>query len=704
MSVETTRASMGAPSPNGEPIGKNDGLDDPDAGLSVVLVDSVQAMEAVAAALPEYPVYTLDTVLDFDSNELLSTVADHNVLIALPLRATKSARQRAKDCRAQIERLANTVRVGLHPGRELLFPRGLDTQGSRWLWLLNLPELPKPRRKPHTNGKAPPSAVGPAPSGNGRVPAVATQAPRPTIEVNHERHRILAETLDALPRDADVYCRGYMLVRVVREQEDIAKLAGGVTLHNAAGMARVVSLDESALSCRLTALADFVTWRKDRNGEDYSEPTTPPAIIVRAILSHAEYPGVRPLRAIASAPFPRPDGSLVTTPGYDADTGVFLAPGVTLAPIPDKPTQADAKAAAGRLLAVVEQFPFASEDDRVVWLAALVGAVARPGIPGPVPGTAVVANLAGTGKGTLINSIGIIATGHPIPTTSYPYDKIEAAKIKASLALAATEIVHLDNIDAGHQYGNGGLDSALTSLTVNERILGQSKQTGSIELRPSWLLSGNNITPAKDAGRRWLVCNLVTDLERPNERGDLKITNLLGYMAEHRAELLRDVLVILQAHAAAGRPTGDWAPLGSFEEWDGVVRAAVWYATGRDCNTTRRKAAEDAPDRLARVALLDAWQVMPGCSPTGRGMTALEACRLANLPENADLADVLLAFSKDGSPPSQGTIGNVIRAIAGCNIRGKLFQKAGEYKGSALWRVQIDGTFSTGADKRGQFH
>jgi len=29
----------------------------------------------------------------------------------------------------------------------------------------------------------------------------------------------------------------------------------------------------------------------------------------------------------------------------------------------------------------------------VVWLAALVGAVARPGIPGPVPGTAVVANL-----------------------------------------------------------------------------------------------------------------------------------------------------------------------------------------------------------------------------------------------------------------------------------------------------------------------
>jgi putative DNA primase/helicase len=522
---------------------------------------------------------------------------------------------------------------------------------------------------------------------------VATQPARPVIEVNHELHRMLAETLAVLPLDPDLYCRGNVLVRVVREREDTAKLAGGVTLHNAAGMARVVPLDEAGLGCQLPALADFVTWHKDRNGEDFSTPTTSPSIIVRAILSHAEYPGVRPLRAIASAPFPRPDGSLVTTPGYDAATGVYLAPGVALAPIPDGSTREDAQAAARRILAPFAQFPFASDDDRAVFLAGVMGAIARPGIEGSAPGTAVVSNLRGTGKGKLIDATGIIVTGCAVPTTSYPYDDAEAKKVKASLAIACTEIVHLDNIDAGHEYGNGGLDSALTSLTVNERILGQSKQTGPIELRPSWFLSGNNITPGKDADRRWLVCNLVTDLERPEERADLKIADLLGYVAEHRAQLLHDALVIFKAHAMAGRPTNGWAPLGSFEQWDPVVRGAVWFAYGHDCNTTRRKAAEETPDRLARLALMKAWEEAPNGGPKGSGITTPEAIRLASpidkIPAQCpDLTDALMQFSRDGKLPPSRVIGNTIRRIQGSNIGDKIFRKASSKDNYVRWRVE----------------
>ena len=132
---------------------QNNGHVDPDAALSPVLVDSAQAMETIAAALPDYPVYTLDNVLEFDPDELLAAVADRDLLIVLPLRATKSARQRAADCRVLTDRLAHAVRVVLHPGRELSFPRTLDTQGSRWVWLDNLPEMPAQGKKPSANHK-----------------------------------------------------------------------------------------------------------------------------------------------------------------------------------------------------------------------------------------------------------------------------------------------------------------------------------------------------------------------------------------------------------------------------------------------------------------------------------------------------------------------------------------------------------------------
>ena len=71
-------------------------------------------------------------------------------------------------------------------------------------------------------------------------------------------------------------------------------------------------------------------------------------------------------------------------------------------------------------------------------------------------------------------------------------------------------------------------------MAVNDRILGLSKSTEGLELRAVWFLSGNNISPAKDAYRRWLVCHQITQLERPEERDDLVNKDLLNYALEHR--------------------------------------------------------------------------------------------------------------------------------------------------------------------------
>jgi hypothetical protein len=523
---------------------------------------------------------------------------------------------------------------------------------------------------------------------------------RPAIEINTERHRILAETLAVLPSDPALYCRGNVPVRIAHETKDTARLAGGVELRHATGTALVVMVAEAGLGCRLTALADFYKWEKGRSGEYTSKPAHPPAWLMRAILENGTYPGVRPLRGLAEVPFPRPDGSLVTATGYDPATAVYHAPTVALDPLPVWPDKAAAKAAAeaaaAMLLELVEQFPFASEDDKAVWLAALLTVLARPGIAGPVPGFVLVGNRAGTGKGKLVDTIGVIATGRPIPCTGYPGDDDETRKLKTALALAATPIVHLDNISEGWFYGGGAIDSALTSLEVNERILGQSKTTDRLELRCCWFLSGNNISPGKDAFRRWLPCNLATNLERPEERNDLKVPDLLAHVRERRAELVRAGLIILRAHAVADRPTGGWAALGSFEEWDRTVRGAVWYATGKDCNATRRQAADDSPERLDRLALLEAWAALPAGGQKSRGVTAGEAYQYANerigsgedqRPRYPELVDALMRFSKDGKLLTARAIGNLIRTIAGRNIGGLAFRKAGDYQRSALWKV-----------------
>jgi primase-polymerase (primpol)-like protein len=522
---------------------------------------------------------------------------------------------------------------------------------------------------------------------------------RPAIEVNTERHRVLAETLAVLPLDPALFTRGDVLVRINHETEENVRLAGGVELRQAAGSARVVMLAEAGLGCRLTALADFVAWSIDRSGEWVCKPAHPPPWLMKAVLENGSYPGVRPLRGLAEVPFPRPDGSLVVAPGYDPATAVFHAPTVALDPLPERPDQAAAQAAAQALLELVEQFPFASDDDKAVWLAALLTVLARPGIAGPVPGIALVANRAGTGKGKLIDVVGILATGKPVPCTTYPKDDEETRKVKIALALAATQIVHLDNLDEGSLYGCGPLDSAVTSLEVNDRITGTAKITGGIELRPAWFLSGNNVAPGKDAFRRWLVCNLLTELERPEERNDLVIPDLLAHVRTHRAELVRAGLIILQAHAAAGRPTGGWAPLGSFEEWDRGVRAATWYATGWDCNATRRQAADEAPERLNRLALLEAWRTLPGGGEGGHGVTAAEARRLAELkvepadsrttpePRHPALVDALERFGRDGKLPSPRSIDNTISALSRQNIDGWAFRKVGERLRSSLWTV-----------------
>jgi hypothetical protein len=266
------------------------------------------------------------------------------------------------------------------------------------------------------------------------------------------------------------------------------------------------------------------------------------------------------------------------------------------------------------------------------------------------------------------------------------------AKVKLALALAGVSVVHLDNLPDGGFYGSPELDSALTSTVVSDRILGQSRDSGPVPLRPVWFLSGNNLSPSTDAYRRWLPCNLASSLENPHEREDIELVDIRAHIAEHRADLLADALTILRAHAVAGRPVGWKAPLGSFEQWDQIVRGAVWYAMDADCLVTQQQATAESPDRLDKLAILEGWARLPGGATDG--LTIDEALEMARPDDKGsssypELSNAFLRMSKDGKYATVRRVSYRFRALRGQNIGGRRLVKSGERNHSTLWRVEI---------------
>jgi hypothetical protein len=531
------------------------------------------------------------------------------------------------------------------------------------------------------SGSTPP----PSTNGNGQH---RPEEDRPQIEVTTERHQVVEAAIQALARDPELYRRGDTLGIVIVEEEITAKLPAGVVLTNAKGSARFMPLSDANVSCFLTRNAQFHRWKSDPNGEDIAVDIHPPDWLTKAVATRGHWPGVRPLVLIAECPYVRPDGS-IPRPGYDRTTGTLYRPSIELTGIPERPTKEQAREAVDRLYEVVAQFPFAELFDFAVWLAGLLTAIQRPIIEGPVPGFVFNGNKAGIGKGLLIDAIGLVSWGHGIPTRTYPTDPAEAAKTKLSIALAGVSAVHFDNLPEGGFFGNSELDSALTSTEVGGRILGQSRESGAVPLRPCWYLSGNNISPARDAFRRWLSCNLRTALEAPHERADIEKPNLRRYVLEHRAELLRAALVILRAHAAADQHGHGMPPLGSFEEWDQAVRGPVYFATGLDCLVTQRKAAAESPERVEKLALLEGWQSLPNGGVGERGLTVVEAIDAVLKSPGAYpvLEGAFRRMSRDEKLAGPKQVANRIRAMNGQNVGGLRFERAGTENHTGLWRV-----------------
>ena len=379
---------------------------------------------------------------------------------------------------------------------------------------------------------------------------------------------------------------------------------------------------------------------------------------------HAEHPRLRLLRGIVDAPTLRADGTLLASPGYDRQSGLYADFHAEGWKIPHEPTQTDAHRAMEVLHDVVRESPFAAPEHRAVWVAGLLTIVGREYARGNVPLFAVSANNRGAGKGTLVDMATAIATGRPAakwaPTSGRDAEAEEDKRL-TTVALNGTRVLLIDNVKAGDPIGTPALDRAMTAGAdgsmgeVSGRLLGKN-----IEAKAPWRVvvwtTGNNLVTRGDLDRRVLLCRLHTDMERPEERR-FKRQSPVDYCITHRRELLTAALVILLAHrraADAGEAGAVLPPWGSFVYWSARIRSAVAWADPQhaDPKRTADEVHEQAhPEQQEAAVFFDAWHAEFGT----REVTAREAADSVGYgPQSSDLADAIeaigVATGKDGRP------------------------------------------------------
>ena len=469
----------------------------------------------------------------------------------------------------------------------------------------------------------------------------------PVIRLGPDLHRVVSEAITALASDPTIYQRG-ALVEVTHPAPQ-PELALGDN-----GAARLRVIPSPILAARLSAVARFERRDSRRGKWTHSKPDSD---VVKAISSSAGYPGIPVATGVVSSPVLRSDGTVAAERGYDLKTGLYIDVDGGLPPLMDV-------TAAVRLLSdVFCDFPFETAAHRTGAIAALVSLVSRPAYDGCAPLFAFDANTSGTGKGLATDVIAMIFEGRRAARYTLPKDQDELRKAVTSAVISGQPYVLLDNVKS--KLGGASLEAAITATRWKDRILGLNQEID-LPINLVWLATGNNIALTGDMPRRVVHVRLSSDLERPDARTGFKYPNLLGYVNEHRRDLLIAALSIPARYIAAGCPDQRLPPWGGFEAWSDLVRSALVWAGLADCDSrqTLRDDSDEETDVLAQ--LLEAWTEMQ-CP-----MTVPGALRLAESGLAPKLADLVSGFADKAN-----ALGALLRTHRGRVLGGRRLDRSG---------------------------
>ncbi|MGO9450968.1 MAG: DUF3854 domain-containing protein [Candidatus Binataceae bacterium] len=505
----------------------------------------------------------------------------------------------------------------------------------------------------------------------GRVPEIVDQA---------------TSVLVANASRLKMFQRGNEIVRVVALDRE-SERAG---LRRPTGTVQLAAVTAVGLQETLERL---ISWTKpDR---DDAKPADCPPRVAQTYLDRIGAWNLPVLTGVIEAPIMRLDGSIVSAPGYDESTGLFLYADADLPTIPEQPTRADAEAALSELITPFAEFPFVDEATRSVLIAAIITAIQRrllesaPLFGFDAPGQR-------SGKSLLAEAVGIIATGRKPPSTGVARTDDELRKAITSALREGQAIVNLDNIT--RPLDSPDLARAITQFEYSDRLLGVNKL---LRLRTNllWTATGNNLTFKGDMPSRALLCRIDAKMERPEERV-FEIPDLPVHLMANRKRLVVAALTILRAYHVAGRPGQNARPWGGFDHWSGEVRKPLlWLGLPDPCQTRERIIVND-PERDCALSILSDWRD----AFSDRAVLVAEVIGEAG----PKLRESLLMVAGDRTEPGKidgRRLGAWCRSIEDRIFGDFQLSRDGSVRRATIWRVScVSSVSSKPADQNGPKH
>ena len=370
---------------------------------------------------------------------------------------------------------------------------------------------------------------------------------------------------------------------------------------------RMEPVSMAELTIALAAACSFLSY--NRKEKDW-RPCHPPERVLRTLLGASRYSYLPNLRGIARQPYYRPgQGSLVTTSGYDAVSGIygwFDEDAVKLGRL----NREGALFALARLEELIEEFDFETPTDRAATLSAIITAAVRPYLP-VAPAFLTTAPESGVGKSYLNSVIVPFAGGEPA-RASFPLTADEATKSVLALLLSSPSCIEYDDMVCNFK-PHAILNRALTSDKITDRILSLSK-TATVSTNTFIIGSGINIAPERDMNRRVITIRLAS---RPDNRiSRIFSGDPAARVRERRMEMMGHVFTILESWKVAGRPKSDILSIASYNgEWSEICRhPLVWLGLPDPAQSLFDQVEDDVDGEMLGV-LLREWYAAFGSTP-----------------------------------------------------------------------------------------
>jgi hypothetical protein len=477
-----------------------------------------------------------------------------------------------------------------------------------------------------------------------------------------ESARCTDELSKYLSEQGEIYERGQALLDIQHDGQ--TRVLNPARIKYLAGSAcSLVRFDSRAKELRATDLTDT---------------------IAQLILSRGGHGTFRELAGVITAPTMTHEGRIISTPGYDSQTGLLLLiDGEShFLPINRQPNTAAIQSAFAQLWEPVKDFPFDGDVSRSCQLAAMLTSVVRSCLP-TAPGFGLDAPTPASGKTKLAQCIAALGTGRVESLLPPPTEDEETRKKIATALAKGKSVVIFDNMET--QLKSPVLAAFLTSPRWSDRLLGGNTEIEA-DNRMLVLITGNNLAPVGDIVRRLLTIRIDPQLEASEVWKREFAVDPLDYIVRNRQRLVVAALTLLSGYIAAGRPKPAAGRLASFEQWDDLIRQTVVWLSQQGipglCDPTARlaEAAATDPDALRLAFLAQQWHGQYGS--TAQPLNQVIGC--------GNLADVLKEVAADPRGfLNVKILAAYLRKRIGKIVDGFRFERLQGRSNTALWRVVV---------------